>query len=820
MNGIIGTQKLRKYQAEVEWYKKNKPEAYSEVNAAVGMAPYAAWMNDGKVGSVLRGGGGYVPYVDVQAAMSGRTQELLKLKRQGSGRTIEMRDGQGSIIVRKLDSMSDGEIAAYVRNTMSDKERQQANINGWYAAQMNPDLYTESSLTEMQNKQMAEFDRQIEEYKTRMGGETNDDMKSELRAGIDYLEREKARYVSEMGEVLGAARYGGSFDPARAATIMQIYDISNALGRTYAYDNSEIRYKADAAWQAEENRRNQRVIANMRLTEAAKQKALDRQHELEKTRLAQQIQDEDGISYNDLSNTPPWLNLAITSYGKQLQTKQTDIYNTFTRNMEQLMPSGYSAERFSDRDGNTDYAVMYSKIKANPSTYIKNEDQRLAFEAATRAMVELSEIDRLFTDRLSDEIDIVVERNKISGEEILLPMASGEVSPRGKYIYYHNPKETSPKVMKRNFVADMVIKEVRKNGGITPRAIALYRTIQEDGDIDIDKIFMKDGKITEAAPVVFKAHGDKDTFLQIAEWVTGNDDGYGGRWFSGMTNMRIEDEIAKAYESVSKAIGEDMLSIRAADLDEITISLNSSNKQGQAYRAITTRMNGDPNGSKRKPLGKGIDEVFTVRVASSKNNADKGLFDVVSNRTNEEGDPVVIQMSGQELTALGIHVDGRISDVLLGRDYHPKKIEGGIRFIGEARAKDIGMNVYGISDESTIAGFLHAFRKTDLLIKNGNATPLGSLITDIVKNTNEFDFKLEATPMGGGGFRFALLDGDGNEIDADERSDIYTWSDASTDWELYNQRTLTNIVMKILLEAASANNPETDKIKKLRGAKA
>ena len=102
MNAYTGTQNLKKYQEEVAYYKKEKPDLYSQVNEMYGMQGAIAWLNDGQAGTKYSGAS-YTPYVDVTGKMDKIIVEMAKNRPE---QEIQFPTKYGRLITKKVKEIS------------------------------------------------------------------------------------------------------------------------------------------------------------------------------------------------------------------------------------------------------------------------------------------------------------------------------------------------------------------------------------------------------------------------------------------------------------------------------------------------------------------------------------------------------------------------------------------------------------------------------------------------------------------------------------------------------------------------------------------
>jgi hypothetical protein len=124
---ISNSQKIYKYNADLEELKSKKSGEYNSANNAYAM--YKAGLDDyisGKRDDLGRLE--YTPYTDVNKES---LEELTKLKALKGDQVIEMPDGAGRIRKTTINGLSADEIYQYMPQLLSSKVLNQLDINGW-----------------------------------------------------------------------------------------------------------------------------------------------------------------------------------------------------------------------------------------------------------------------------------------------------------------------------------------------------------------------------------------------------------------------------------------------------------------------------------------------------------------------------------------------------------------------------------------------------------------------------------------------------------------------------------------------------------------
>ena len=124
---ISNSQKIYKYNADLEELKAKKPGEYNSANDAYAM--YKSGLGDYMAGKKDDLGRlEYIPYTDVNKES---LEELTKLKALKGDQVIEIPDGAGRIRKTTINGLSADEIYQYMPQLLSSKVLNQLDINGW-----------------------------------------------------------------------------------------------------------------------------------------------------------------------------------------------------------------------------------------------------------------------------------------------------------------------------------------------------------------------------------------------------------------------------------------------------------------------------------------------------------------------------------------------------------------------------------------------------------------------------------------------------------------------------------------------------------------
>lgn len=132
MNAHQSTRNMQQYLQSEEWYKKNRPKEYNDLNTAYSREPLNEWLNDGQVGTSYKGGT-YQPYVNLQKQQFDFFTKLYK--ESGSTTTVPQigANGQptGRMITKKVKGLSQDEINNLYNTSLTPQGRKQMQINAW-----------------------------------------------------------------------------------------------------------------------------------------------------------------------------------------------------------------------------------------------------------------------------------------------------------------------------------------------------------------------------------------------------------------------------------------------------------------------------------------------------------------------------------------------------------------------------------------------------------------------------------------------------------------------------------------------------------------
>lgn len=185
---ISNSQKIYKYNADLEDIKKKKPEEYNSANDAYSM--YKAGLDkymSGKTDDLGRLE--YTPYTDVNKEC---IDELTKIKTLKGDQVVEIPDGAGRIKKTTINGLSADEIYQYMPQLMSSKVLNQLDINGWAKVKNN---MTEAKLNfeHAKKSQLDALDTDIAQYEA--ASKNSLKTPEEQKESSALLEKKKAEKI-------------------------------------------------------------------------------------------------------------------------------------------------------------------------------------------------------------------------------------------------------------------------------------------------------------------------------------------------------------------------------------------------------------------------------------------------------------------------------------------------------------------------------------------------------------------------------------------------------------------------------------------------
>lgn len=262
INAIAGTKEGRRMKKLLSDMQINHRELYSGANAYVAMKPYAEWLNDGKAGSRLTPLQ-YTPYTDYNKELKDRMESIRKLHK---GTKIQIpitdKDGNPTGAMQEVtkDTLTPEQVAALAVSGLSDKARQQMQIEAIYMVDSNPALYSFDSVQRFAGEQIAKKQQYINALTADLAGAGSDPARKEQIE--NEIKRSKSELVAMKNEFGEANR--ASYNPYNGAMRVIENNFANNAAAAYAYDNSSYIIKADELyWKTAEFNQRER-LANLK----------------------------------------------------------------------------------------------------------------------------------------------------------------------------------------------------------------------------------------------------------------------------------------------------------------------------------------------------------------------------------------------------------------------------------------------------------------------------------------------------------------------------------------------------------------------------
>jgi hypothetical protein len=785
MNGILGTQALRKYQAEVEWYKKNKPEQYAALNEADGMAPFIAWMSDGQIGSKLRGNGSYTPYVDIEGKLNKSIQELMKAK--GTKQVFEVANG-GYIQKLTVDEMSAADVMNFVAGSLNAQDRAQMAINARASYRMNPESYSRESMDKMTQAMLKEYDNRIGAAQA----------SAALASGIDKqiwerkmaeLQSSKAQYQTNVTAMMS------NYDPQEGAMFMEQERLKNGMANKWAYSNISQETRSDATWVANKNLELNWFKAKHDVIH--KQAVLDEQIRAnkEKEKLARETlqykKDKDkakkdaavagGHTMQKLTldeketNMETYLNVELGVY-KEFRDAANELVEMVKKHKGEY-GEGF-AESMKVYGGITDPAeAVYQFILSTKGKDIGNIqgvsdkiDALLLAANKKNAIVAASSesFENFFKDKANKEnIDKYKKTTHMYDRDGRL------IAPND------NPSDD---VVKANMMADMI--QLNAKPGIlhstqtTPETLDLVQQMARalGETVSYEDIFTKENKI--------KAEQTSATGKILLATMQRKGRNQGGVLGLGK-DKSDETAVEDIYQNYIKHRND--IADRFVANKEIEIEVPIVNSQHPNHRKIKELLDvkfNEEGWAKRRRYREGAtqteknNETFTLEV-------DKNLNDVwVRSTMNDIG----MRFSLSEIEDAGVHINIPRAAPVYPANYTPDPALN-ISYNNEWDDPD-GMDAR--------KAFLELNEKQGgtLINDNNEVTEIGAFVVQAIKNANKFSIQPEHLPTGG--YRFNLLNKNKSIISYFDNPNINNWQDVANDFAKNSQNYYTGILAVII----------------------
>lgn len=198
VKAIGDTKRIQQYGASVEQAKKDG--TYSDMNYQVGLmkAGFTNWMND-DTGTVELGNLNYTPYTDVQADLLKSLKEVSSIK--GGKRVIQTIDGEGRIIERTIDGLTQKELEGIIPSLVNTKMRDQLAVEGYYRFQGNKDA-AQKYLRDYHKIDLEGIDSDIKNLQTQIdSGKFSTAQTEQAKYQIAMLEAQKSKKQQQIESI-------------------------------------------------------------------------------------------------------------------------------------------------------------------------------------------------------------------------------------------------------------------------------------------------------------------------------------------------------------------------------------------------------------------------------------------------------------------------------------------------------------------------------------------------------------------------------------------------------------------------------------------
>lgn len=237
-NAVLSTRRYRSEQAAWDKLKEDDPEKYSQLNRNYAMQGANSWLNDGKVGSEYKGGGGVIEFVDLSEKIMDNLPELQKALK---AEWIETGPKQGYF--RSMDTyeaVDRGQMQEALSFLFNEKDKRQMGINAWGTYDSMP----EEQLKEEYN---AYFQPRIDKVNEKLNAIDIAIGKAKTNGEKEQLLKTKKLY-QDAAENLQKKKYdnvAGTYGRESAYTNLYTNQFNNSILDTYSYGPRLIERKVD-----------------------------------------------------------------------------------------------------------------------------------------------------------------------------------------------------------------------------------------------------------------------------------------------------------------------------------------------------------------------------------------------------------------------------------------------------------------------------------------------------------------------------------------------------------------------------------------------
>lgn len=677
INAIAGTKEGRRMHKMLSDLQINNPELYSAANAYAALKPYNEWVNDGKAGSRLAPLQ-YTPYTDYNKELKDRIDFISKLHK---GAKVQIpildKDGHPTGAVQEVteDMLTPEQIASFALSGLSDKARQQMQVEAIYMVDSNPSLYSYDSVLGFMNKQISDKQRYVDALTADLSGLGSDPAKKEMVE--NEIKRAKSEIASMKSEF--SRMDERAYDPYLGAMKVIENNFINNAAASYAYDNSSFIIKVDELyWKTKEYNQRER-LANLNFEKWKIEFEYGKNED--EARIAKLMSYGAGAAGGRAGSRAMQVGVGTNSGGtisaNPIETKNISIseetHKKFNKAYTDLVTSG---SRLSTALGAENMKNIQAAISRNMTDetsgykYLMDEEKLLKYikdngglsndmfdklpvaerKAATDAYMQLNSA----VDKMDIENDRIKKENKIY-DNIVSEIANAIAQKKGgkpeEYIAYATALSLNDILRKNRGTVGGVEFGVRYKG-FSPVDIATIRKRVKNDGIDLSKVFERDSK---SGRYFLKKYDDvKNSFSDGEEKVFFNTlysisgmESVGG---DVIRDINIANQITKVQDDDINEIRKEYLELYSPNT--VTYSTKLTSKE-DGYREMsvlrdlfTKKMAEYPVGKSK--LSSATIESFSLTESGIADNGEK-TYSLVANHTGKRRETDIVEVSETEL---------------------------------------------------------------------------------------------------------------------------------------------------------------------------
>lgn len=695
INAIAGTKEGRRMHKMLSDLQINNPELYSAANAYAALKPYNEWVNDGKAGSRLAPLQ-YTPYTDYNKELKDRIDFISKLHK---GAKVQIpildKDGYPTGVVQEVtkDMLTPEQIASFALSGLSDKARQQMQVEAIYMVDSNPSLYSYDSVLGFMNKQISDKQRYVDALTADLSGLGSDPAKKEMVE--NEIKRAKSEIASMKSEF--SRMDERTYDPYLGAMKVIENNFINNAAASYAYDNSSFIIKADELyWKTKEYDQRER-LANLNFEKWKIEFEYERNRGIaefeygknkDEARIAKLMSSGAGAAGGRAGSRAMQVGVGTNSGGtisaNPIETKNISIsgetHKKFNKAYTDLVTSG---SRLSTALGAENMKNIQAAISRNMTDetsgykYLMDEEKLLKYikdngglsndmfdklpmaerKAATDAYMQLNSA----VDKMDIENDRIKKENKIY-DNIVSEIANAIAQKKGgkpeEYIAYATALSLKDILKKnRGTVGDVEYGVRYYEKGFSPANIVTIRKRVKNDGIDLSKVFERDSK---SGRYFLKKYDDvKNSFSDGEEKEFFNAlysiSGMGGVGNYAVSDINIADQITKVQDDGINEIRKEYLELYSPNTVTYSTKLTSKEagyrEMGVLRDLFTKKMAEHPVGKSK--LSSATIESFSLTESGIADNGEK-TYSLVANHTGEREEIDIVEVSETELINNGI----------------------------------------------------------------------------------------------------------------------------------------------------------------------